>query len=237
MFKAVRAGKRNAIVRWKAVVVALVPDRRWGAQESDLVAIRLGFAIIHFDYLPDARTEARPMSEPLSPHPSHEPGDRIRPPLGDETLPPSEPGPLDFQDPTAPVVAGYVVEEELGRGGMGVVYKARQTRLNRSVALKMILSGAQAGPVERARFRVEAESVAQLQHPNIVQIYDVGEADGRPDPVPRRASPPTLGSPTDLERAFLTSESQVLTCPPLTRSAWAERMGQSCTTRFRVQTL
>jgi WD40 repeat protein/predicted Ser/Thr protein kinase len=77
-------------------------------------------------------------------------------------------------------VPGYEVLGELGRGGMGVVYKARQRGLNRTVALKMILAAEHAGPNERARFQVEAEAVARLQHPNIVQIYDVGEADGRP---------------------------------------------------------
>src|SRR5262245_39799856 len=78
---------------------------------------------------------------------------------------------------TWPVVHGYEILGELGRGGMGVVYRARQRGVNRIVALKMILDGAHASAEHRARFRREAEAVGRLQHANIVQVYDVGEQD------------------------------------------------------------
>jgi tetratricopeptide (TPR) repeat protein/tRNA A-37 threonylcarbamoyl transferase component Bud32 len=87
---------------------------------------------------------------------------------------PAEPGKMHL-----PRVAGYEIEAELGRGGMGVVYKARQRSLKRLVAIKMLLTGLQADPSARQRFRTEAEAVARLQHPNIVQIHEVGEQGGR----------------------------------------------------------
>jgi serine/threonine-protein kinase len=82
--------------------------------------------------------------------------------------------------PRWPAVPGYEVLDELGKGGMGLVYKARHLQLNRLVALKMIRPDRHAGEEEQFRFRVEAEAVARLQHPNIVQIHEVGESEGRP---------------------------------------------------------
>jgi serine/threonine protein kinase len=79
-----------------------------------------------------------------------------------------------------PVIAGHEILGELGRGGMGVVYKARQLKLNRLVALKMILAGSHAGSEQLERFLTEARAVARIQHPNIVQIYEIGEQGGLP---------------------------------------------------------
>jgi WD40 repeat protein len=91
-----------------------------------------------------------------------------------ETSVPAQPAPPPER------VGGYQVLRELGRGGMGVVYQAWQDSLRRVVALKMMLPGPFADPRLRARFRTEAEAIARLHHPNIVQVYETGEDGGQP---------------------------------------------------------
>ena len=96
------------------------------------------------------------------------------------TEPPDGAGRVALATAELPRIRGYEVQAVLGRGGMGVVYRARHLRLDRPVALKMLLAGSYAGQEERERFQREAEAVAGLRHANIVQLYDAGDLDGRP---------------------------------------------------------
>ena len=127
----------------------------------------------------------------MEPQNADKPTPKIEPKALDETLTlpkqpsaPSartEPDVADqLDDGDAPVVPGYELLGELGRGGMGVVYKARHLSLKRLVALKMIRDAAFAGPEDLARFQIEAEAIASLQHPNIVQIYEIGKVSNAP---------------------------------------------------------
>jgi serine/threonine protein kinase len=120
--------------------------------------------------------------EPHRPAPAPEPTPihktdafRLSRPASAGEVPLPEIQPSDIEE-----IPGYELLGVLGRGGMGMVFRARQISLKRQVALKMILTGRHARSVDRLRFQKEAEAVARLQHANIVQIYEVGQQNGLP---------------------------------------------------------
>ncbi len=89
-------------------------------------------------------------------------------------------GATDDESPSFPEVPGYAVQSVLGRGGMGVVYRATDEELGRTVALKMLTGADFAGRAERVRFETEARSIASIQHENVVGVYEVGSVEERP---------------------------------------------------------
>ncbi len=99
-----------------------------------------------------------------------------------------------------PQIPGYAIESEIGRGGMGIVYRARQERLQRTVAIKMLLTGPFASDREQRRFQREAEYVAQLCHPNIVAVFDFGDVGGQPFYVMEIVDGPSLAARSRGER-------------------------------------
>lgn len=112
-----------------------------------------------------------------------------------------------------PAIPGYEILGELGRGGMGIVYKAREVGLDRLVALKVLLSGSFAGSGELVRFANEAKAIAQVNHPNVVQIFHVGSHEGRPFFTQELVEGGTLaraldGKPWEPKRAAARSEGQ-----------------------------
>jgi tetratricopeptide (TPR) repeat protein/tRNA A-37 threonylcarbamoyl transferase component Bud32 len=121
-----------------------------------------------------------PSTPPTDPNQTIDPSTAHAPVSQAETAPDDIFWPTEDDKPPLPKVPGYEILSILGQGGMGVVYRARQQGLKRLVALKMIRNAALAGAADLARFQIEAEALATLQHPNIVQIYEVGKVDSLP---------------------------------------------------------
>jgi WD40 repeat protein len=113
-----------------------------------------------------------------SPNPSERPSTDLPSPDQLTAAWPESVRPPDHGNSSFPHISGFEIQGKLGRGGMGIVYRARDLKLGRTVAIKTLRSGADAHHDELARFQKEAQVIAQLRHPHVVQVYEVGEAGG-----------------------------------------------------------
>ena len=109
-------------------------------------------------------------------------------------------------------IPGYELIHELGRGAMGVVYKARQVRADRIVALKLMINLEHARPQDIERFTVEAQSVARLHHPNIIQVYEVGQSGAAPYFTQEYASGGTLAKKISVQMLSHTETAKIMLC-------------------------
>ena len=166
----------------EAVAAGNAPDRQELLRQHPELAEELAAFLAEHDRIRVISAPLAAGKESPLPRPSVSPEDVTLPPQTDATEMPTLPpgGPPIAPSPGTKIryFGDYELINEIARGGMGVVYKARQSKLNRTVALKMILAGQLAGPDDVRRFYTEAEAAAKLDHPGIVPIFEIGEHEG-----------------------------------------------------------